>query len=178
MEHRGERRCRSLATEISFNRMKSGRYWRLYRILAYACVHQIGRFSARRAEIEAAMKAQGFGDPADNRKLAERASLMTPAHKHDVDKGELRRIWERQVSELGFSPQAVLGRGRGREVETSIWGKVERDTLLAGKEYFVSDAVNWAEEHLGEREAVFSRADLLAVALSYEPRSATVQEVG
>ena len=137
----------------------------------------IEAFSTRRAEIEAAMKARGFDDPADNKKLADRAALMTRANKRDVDKGELRRIWSRQTTELGFSPETVLDRARGREAEASTWGKVERDSLLAGKEYFVTDAVNWAVEHLGEREAVFSHADLLAVALSYEPGSATVQEV-
>ena len=137
----------------------------------------IDAFSTRRAEIEAAMKARGFDDPGDNKKLADRAALMTRAHKRDVDKGELRRIWSRQASELGFSPDTVLDRAKGREAETSTWGKVERDSLLAGKEYFVTDAVNWAVEHLGEREAVFSHADLLAVALAYEPGSAIVQEV-
>ena len=40
----------------------------------------------------------------------------------------------------------------------------------------MTDAVNRAVEHVGEREVVFSHADLLAVALAYEPGSATVQE--
>ena len=137
----------------------------------------IEAFSTRRAEIEAAMAARDQGASIDNPKLADRAALLTRARKRDVDKGELRHVWSRQAAELGFSPETVFDRARDREAETSTWGKVERGALLAGKEYFVTDAVNWAVEHLGEREAVFSHADLLAVALAYEPGSATVEEV-
>ncbi len=60
-------------------------------------------FSTRRAEIEAAMMARDEGAPLDNPKLADRAALMTRGRKRDVDKGELRRSWERQAAELGFS---------------------------------------------------------------------------
>ncbi len=136
----------------------------------------IDAFSTRRAEIEAAMKERGFDDPADNKRLADRAALMTRAAKRDVDKGELRQVWERQALSLGFSPQPVMERAAEREPETSTWGPARREALLSGEEYFVTDAVNWAVEHLSERQAVFSHADLLAAALSAEPGSATVQE--
>ncbi len=55
----------------------------------------IEAFSTRRAEIEAAMKERGFDDPADNKRLADRAALVTRAAKRDVDKGALRQVWER-----------------------------------------------------------------------------------
>ena len=51
----------------------------------------IKAFSTRRAEIEAAMEARGTGKSGDNPHLAARAALMTRAHKHEVDKGELLR---------------------------------------------------------------------------------------
>ena len=136
----------------------------------------IEAFSTRRAEIEAAMKARGFDDPADNKRIADRAALMTRAAKRDVDKGTLRQVWEKQAAALGFSPERVLDGAREREPETSTWGAASRGSILAGNEYFVTDAVNWAVEHLSERQAVFSQADLLAAALSYEPGSATVGE--
>jgi len=47
--------------------------------------------------------ARDEGAPLDNPKLADRAALMTRGRKRDVDKGELRRSWERQAAELGFS---------------------------------------------------------------------------
>ncbi len=133
-------------------------------------------FSTRRAEIEAAMKDRGFDDPADNKRLADRAALMTRAAKRDVDKGELRQVWERQAQSLGFEPEAIMDRAAEREPETSTWGPASREALLSGGEYFVTGAVDWAVEHLSEREAVFSHADLLTAALSAEPGSATVQE--
>ena len=136
----------------------------------------IEAFSTRRAEIEAAMKARGFDAPADNKRIADRAALMTRAAKRDMDKGALRQVWEKQAATLGFSPEPVLEGAREREPETSTWGAASRESILAGNEYFVTDAVNWAVAHLSERQAVFSHADLLASALSYEPGSATVAE--
>ena len=35
-------------------------------------------------------------------RLAERAALMTRAKKREVDRGELRSVWQRQASDLGF----------------------------------------------------------------------------
>ena len=54
----------------------------------------IEAFSTRRAEIQAAMNERGLGDTAGNPRLAERAALMTRAHKRDVDKGALREHWK------------------------------------------------------------------------------------
>ena len=136
----------------------------------------IEAFSTRRAEIQAAMKDRGFDDPSDNKRLADGAALMTRAAKRDVDKGELRQVWDRQAQSLGFSPKPIMDLAAQREPETSTWDPASREALLSGEEYFVTDAVNWAVEHLSERQAVFSHADLLAAALSQEPGSATVQE--
>ena len=136
----------------------------------------IEAFSTRRAEIQAAMKDRGFDDPSDNKRLADRAALMTRAAKRDVDKGELRQVWDRQAQSLGFSPKPIMDLAEQREPETSTWDPASREALHSGEEYFVTDAVNWAVEHLSERQAVFSHADLLAAALSQEPGSATVQE--
>ncbi len=107
--------------------------------------------STRRAEIEAAMKERGFEDPSDNKRLADRAALMTRAAKRAVDKGELRQVWDRQAQSLGFSPEPIMERAAEREPETSTWAPANREALLSGEEYFVTDAVNWAVEHLSER---------------------------
>ena len=136
----------------------------------------IEAFSTRRAEIEAAMKDRGFDDPSDNKRLADRAALMTRAVKRDVNKGALRQVWDRQAQSLGFSPDPIMDRAAEHEPETSTWEPASREALLSGEEYFVTDAVNWAVEHLSERQAVFSHADLLAAALSQEPGSATARE--
>ena len=65
-------------------------------------------FSTRRAEIEAAMAERGLGATADNPRLAERASLMTRATKRDIDRGELRGVWQRQAADLGLDARALV----------------------------------------------------------------------
>ena len=62
----------------------------------------IRAFSTRRAEIEAAMAERGLGTTADNPRHAERAALMTRATKREVDRDELRHIWQRQAADLGL----------------------------------------------------------------------------
>ena len=59
----------------------------------------IRAFSTRRAEIEAAMAERGLGDTADHPRHAERAALMTRAIKREVDRDELRRVWQRQAAD-------------------------------------------------------------------------------
>ena len=129
----------------------------------------IEAFSTRRAEIEAAMAERGLGKTADNPHLAARATLMTRAKKQDVDKGELRRSWERQAAELRFSAETVRAKARHVEREPP-----ERD-LFAGLGHGAEEAASWAVEHLSERQAVFGKADLLAATLSREPGAVTVE---
>ena len=190
----------------------------------------IRAFSTRRAEIEAAMAERGLGETADNPRHAERAALMTRATKREVDRDELRDVWQRQAADLGLDvggftsgPGAVPmmldrdGEGWAREPErdgaaapeesvtnpplqehvdrTPATDAVSRDRVEgrrelatgpaagAGRDVPSSDrrapaeAVAWAMAHLSEREAVFSRTDLLAAALSYAPGTLSIEAV-
>ena len=146
-------------------------------------------FSTRRSEIAAGMAERGMGAPSDNPRLAERAALMSRAAKRDVDRGELRDLWERQAADLGFDAGA-LG-SRAKEVEPAAAGReAHRDPAGAGPESVAdggqpapedsrepaAQAVEWAVAHLAEREAVFSRTDLLTAALAWDPGKVTVGE--
>ena len=62
----------------------------------------IEAFSTRRAEIKAAMETRGLGATADNPRHAERSALMTRATKQEVDRDELRQIWQRHAADLGL----------------------------------------------------------------------------
>ena len=153
----------------------------------------IDAFSTRRAEIEAAMHARGLGDPASNPHLAERAALMTRAHKRDVDRQVLRESWREQASSLGFSPERVTGTARERREmgteapaqaarksgEKEAPGKQDRETELRDdvqqRQDLATAAVSWATAHLSEREAVFTRSDLLASSLSWKPGTLSVE---
>ena len=68
----------------------------------------IEAFSSRRAEIEAAMEARGLGASADNPRIAERAALMTRAKKRDIDRDELRGVWQKQAADLGLHTGALV----------------------------------------------------------------------
>ena len=167
----------------------------------------IEAFSTRRAEIKAAMEARGLGATTDNPRYAERSALMTRATKQEVDRDELRRVWQRQAADLGldagsFTPEpgaqsGVPERNAGeRTAATDLGDAVAPEAALthpapqpdadlsAGTAPDVApdrrtrtEAVAWAMAHLSEREAVFSRADLLAAALSYAPGTLTVDAV-
>ena len=135
----------------------------------------IEAFSTRRAEIEAAMAERGM--PAKDQRLAQQAALMTRARKRDVDKAELRGIWEKQAAGLGFDAKALAaeamarggaGKDAGREGNVAV-RETSRDRGLA------RDGLEWAIAHLSEREAVFPRTALLAATLAWDPGAVSVE---
>ena len=185
----------------------------------------IEAFSSRRAEIEAAMEARGLGASADNPRLAERAALMTRAKKREIDRDELRGVWQRQAADLGLDAKAlvaeaegnsaapvrdagmepVAGPGKGRDAAAPALPDIgggerigvpsgaagsqaqspKQDRQRAsGRESArepapalpAAAAVAWAMAHLSEREAVFSRSDLLAAALAHAPGAVAIGE--
>ena len=149
----------------------------------------IESFSTRRAEIEAAMDGRGLGRPAENQRAAQRAALMTRAAKRDVDRAELREMWQRQADGLGFDARALAADAMEKSQDAS--GKnceVGRDAapnVAAGRQGDLFDsppqspadaAMTWAVEHLSEREAVFAKTDLLAATLAWKPGWVTIGE--
>ena len=86
-------------------------------------------FSTRRAEIQAAMAERNLGSPADNPRLAERAALMTRAAKRDIDRGELRDVWQEQAADLAFD-----ARGLAAEAEREAAGPKAAAPELQGPE--------------------------------------------
>ena len=164
----------------------------------------IEAFSTRRAEIEAGMAERGMGSPSDNPRLAERAALVSRAAKRDIDRDELAGVWQRQAADLGFDAPALTAgtaakgaerEGPGREGVPPGAGepgaaRPDRDRVSAPQspssgrgqsaeaipKSAAERAVEWAVAHLSEREAVFSRTDLLAAALAWNPGEVTVGE--
>ena len=158
----------------------------------------IEAFSTRRAEIQAAMNERGLGDTAGNPRLAERAALMTRAHKRDVDKDALREHWKQQAAAMGFEPGKAVENAREamtnrespvramagpehtppapaepeREPTEVVPAEKDRTAPESGRE---KEAVEWAAAHLSEREAVFSRTDLLTAALASYPGAVSVE---
>ena len=161
----------------------------------------IEAFSTRRAEIEAAMAERGLGDSAGNPRLAERAALMTRAAKRDIDRQELREVWQKQAADLGLDTRALVRDAAGRSAEpptphpeTTSGRRASPELPAAANDGRVAGdgtgpdrsaaagAVAWAMAHLSERAAVFSRTDLLAAALAHAPGAIAIagaeREVG
>ncbi len=164
----------------------------------------IEAFSSRRAEIEAAMEARGLGASADNPRIAERAALMTRAKKRDIDRDELRGVWQRQAADLGLDPGALVAGAveRSASPELPEIGDAHERTAAAvaasSQERLpvredgrsperepapdatpaspAAGAVAWAMAHLSERAAVFSRTDLFAAALAHAPGAVAMTE--
>ena len=136
----------------------------------------IEAFSTRHTEIEAAMAKHGLGDPAENQSLAQRAALMTRAHKRDVDKDALRESWKNQAAGLGFDAQALaaqaaqreIGKGSGRAAAGPSDDR-QSSEKVAGKAAAADRAAAWAVAHLSEREAVFARTDLQGAGAKRRP---------
>ena len=152
----------------------------------------IEAFSTRRTEIEAAMAAGGLGSPASRPHLAARAALVTRAHKREVDRDALGAMWREQAASLGFSAEEVAEAARRRRSigveapERRAEAKRDRDAAENGNlepsgggsrqpARDAAQAVSWAVAHLSEREAVFSRSDLLAATLAWKPGAVTVE---
>ena len=149
----------------------------------------IDAFSTRRAEIEAAMEGRGLGAPTDNQRMAQRAALMTRAAKRDVDRTELREMWQRQAVALGFDAKALAAdamerscrvEGKDREAgrDAGADGAATRQAdFFDPQPQSPSDvAMAWAVEHLSEREAVFAKTDLLGAALAWQPGAVKISE--
>ena len=143
----------------------------------------IEAFSTRRAEIEAAVAERGVDTPAKDQRLAQRAALMTRAHKRDVDKTALRSIWEKQAADLGFDAKTLMAEAMERGAASRNAGRSAgegreplQDRGPARETKLVTQAVEWAVAHLAEREAVFSRTALLAGALAWEPGAVTMAD--
>ena len=136
----------------------------------------IEAFSTRRAEIEAAMTAEGLGGPAENQRLAQRAALVTRAHKRDVDKETLRENWRDQATDLGFDGSALTAQAVRREAD-KVGERERASSSVEGVAESEADrAAAWAVAHLSEREAVFSRTSLLAATLAWNPGAVTIGE--
>ena len=139
----------------------------------------IEAYSTRRAEIEAAMNERGLGKSADNPRLAERAALMTRSHKREVDHEALREHWKQQAAELGFDAVSIAAGALERTAGMANAELPLDSRGTPGKERTATPAetaVSWAVAHLSEREAVFSRTDVLAAALAWKPGAVSIGE--
>lgn len=115
-------------------------------------------FSERAQQVEAHLAQKGLTRATATAHEKQAATLYTRASKQPADRAELGSAWRAEAATVGFDAQArrafvadavQRASGVGATLETHGRGDV-----------LAHDAVRFAAAKLGERQAVFSRADL------------------
>ncbi len=119
---------------------------------------QLTHFSQRRAEITAALQAKGISIEQASAQQKEDVTLKTRAHKKQVDHAELITTWKERAQSVGIDFQVLQDKAERHQKE----GISTLDDPLKGLE-----AMEFAVEHLIEREAVLYKNDLLETAIKH-----------
>ncbi len=148
-------------------------------------------FSTRSQEIRSVLEKYDF----QNAKTAADAALRTREVKVGKDRESLDKIWEDVVKNVGYNSERLLSSLKDRENDKSINAKGKNRSFLEEKwDKFVrflgfndsrhisqehdnaesmssrrvaKESIKYAICHLGERESVFAKKDLLVSAIGY-----------
>ncbi len=118
----------------------------------------IRAFSERTAQIEARLAERGQTTATASPEEKQVATLETREAKREVDRGELVRDWRATADAAGFDQharQALVS-----QAETTAAQADHAALISAQGELLAHRAIAFAAEKLGERQAVFSAADL------------------
>jgi ATP-dependent exoDNAse (exonuclease V) alpha subunit len=121
---------------------------------------QLGAFSQRRSEIEAALAERGL----ESARAAEVAALETRERKRDVDRTALRHVWRDRARAMGMDLKRPAPKARG----------IDR-TRDAGH---AARAVQSAIDHLSERRSVFFEREVIAKSAAFGVGKARVLDLG
>jgi conjugative relaxase-like TrwC/TraI family protein len=124
---------------------------------------QIEHFSQRRQDIQNELTLRGKDDPL----TAERVALETREAKQQVDRNELHKEWETRAQSVELDLAQVTVQAR----HASSSQGTHPQTAAA------QEAVQWAIEHVSERQSVVEHKDLLRHALEKGTGEATYESV-
>lgn len=112
-------------------------------------------FSERAQQVEAYLARKGLTRATATAEEKQAATLYTRASKRPADRAELGSAWRAEAADLGFDAKTrrALVADAHQRAGASL-AALARGAVLA------HDAVRFAAEKLGERQTVFSRADL------------------
>jgi conjugative relaxase-like TrwC/TraI family protein len=130
--------------------------------LAHITREQIEHFSRRSREVEAALVSEGLTRDTSTSAAKRAAALSTREAKKDYDQIALRAEWIDRGEQIGLQrqiPNDPVIQPRSNEFEDA------------------RDSVRFAVEHLNEREAAFSRRDVLVHALRAARGTATAEAI-
>jgi conjugative relaxase-like TrwC/TraI family protein len=112
-------------------------------------------FSERAQQVEAHLATKGLTRATATAEEKQTATLYTRTAKRPADRAELGKAWRAEATELGFGPEA-----RRSLIAEALQQAEASQPLRSRGAVLAQDAVRFAAEKLGERQAVFSRADL------------------
>jgi conjugative relaxase-like TrwC/TraI family protein len=124
---------------------------------------QIEHFSQRRQDIQNELTRRGKDDPL----TAERVALETREAKQPVDRIELHKEWETRAQGVGLDLAQVTEQARQESLSR------DRPSQATAAQ----EAVQWAVEHVSERQSVFAHKDVLRHALERGTGEAAYESV-
>lgn len=133
-------------------------------------------FSKRRQEIEAALEARGVEGTAVDSALA---ALATRRNKQQgVDRTELKEAWEKEAQGFGVTMEQLHGISReaGLRTVTRLPGVTRDGEVVTTREAKASALVDFAIDHVSERNAVYSADEIMRVALN-RSRDAGIRDI-
>lgn len=113
----------------------------------------IDAFSLRRKQIVDYLNSKGISFENATPAQKEQATLKTRSRKTDVNHEELIQSWKERAEEIGISLAHIYEQGKDED---------KAQNSLTGRK-----AMEFAAAHLGEREIVNSKEDLLTTAIKY-----------
>ena len=119
--------------------------------LARITPEQIRAFSKRSSQIEASLDKRGLDRESATSKQLEREALATRRPKRNVDRTSLGEHWREKANELGIEPKLVTS------IHSPKASKAKETTALG--------AVDYAIEHLTERQAAVTENQVVQTAL-------------
>ncbi len=119
---------------------------------------QLAHFSQRRADITAALAAKGISIDEATARQKEEATLKTRAHKKQVNHAQLIESWQERARSVGINFKTLKDKIASHQKEST---SADRRPLMG------LQAMEFSIKHFSEREAVFSKNDLLTTAIQH-----------
>lgn len=137
--------------------------------LAHVSDQAIAHFSKRSQEIEKLLNARGQDRDSATTGQKQTITIATRQKKTDADRDLLKKQWLETARDAGIQLDAHEGivAKVTRAIDNLHKGVKEKISGVSAADTAAREAVNFAIEHLAERQGIFSRAELLEVAYGH-----------
>ena len=144
-------------------------YWEL----AHVSDDLIKHYSTRAQQIEAAFEARGQSRETASTGLAQAVTLMTRESKTEVDRTALREEWLASAQRAGLSLSSLVS----AQAAANPTPDVDALRLSPEARAAASNAVDFAIEHLSERQGLYTRRELVEQAMNKGATTSSISAV-